>query len=845
MRKLILIGIVFFSLSWLFLLPFFVKPYTFVGLILLASGWITTFFTFKNFSSKKIRIKKIYVITLPLLIPPLILISFPYNIGVIFLVIAMLVYFLFPSKSVKYPLFLTSIISGYILILQTTFLPFYQHISARFHDFSAMSPLVSFLSTIMGIKNTFFDKTVYVFTSLDIYPFTVTSGKLGIFPFLLILIGIASLVPFIQTKKRFVKTFLFLSIGGVFYLILRYIFLMALFIATDKLEIFWDPFVTSLTFIPFSFLSLKMFSLNHLSIPSIFESNVTQKKLVFISVALVFVFIFSMVGTFSYQDPGVKKSGMILIDEVHSGWENTTKKMDKEWYGTISTYNYYCWASWLDKYYKVFVNTNSSLKIDLLKQYDILILKCPTTAYSDEEINAVKQFVEEGGGLYLIGDHTNVFGMNYYLNQVAKEFGITFNYDATYDSVTLMHTTYTPQHYCSHPIVQFVPKFSFLTSCTLNAPLNAEDVIVGYGLLSEPGTYSTNYFFRRMFYAPDAESGVFLQTVALKYGKGRVVAFTDSTVFSNFAIFMDGYPNFTLGTMEYLNRENLFSYLNVVFGVVAIAAATLSLYLLRKENRFKILLVFIVVGVFSFSIAAPVFTALNEFYYPLPQPHTDFPRICFVQGYSDFNIEPQPAISSPQYSKQFGTFFIWTQRVGYVPSVEETLRDAVDKGDVVVIINPVKTFSLEDKKLVSRYLEKGGNLILMDSIINQDSTSNQLLGFLYGDTFKLQVMKDMHTLEVGNSTGEQGHLIAGPYLAIVGSGFTYSVLNDDNHTAVAVKDYGEGRVIVVVDSYSFSNAMMGGSFTVPDKTQRAIYETEYYILENLVGGKSYTPLNIS
>ncbi|MCD6469116.1 MAG: hypothetical protein J7L32_07435, partial [Thermoplasmata archaeon] len=555
--------------------------------------------------------------------------------------------------------------------------------------------------------------------------------------------------------------------------------------------------------------------------------------------------VFLLVGAMAYHDPGVKKTGRVLIDEYHSEWENTTKAMDTEWYGMLSVYNYYSWADWLDKYYYVDINVNSTLNMSLLKNYDVLILKCPTIQYSDEEVSAIVQFVRDGGGLYLIGDHTNVFGMNSFLNQVSERFGIRFNYDATYQVPTGWFSRYKPPSMLAHPIVQHVKRFDFLTSCTLSAPLTAEDVITGYNLFSETGTYSTEFFFRSMKDIPDEEAGVFLQTVALEYGKGRVVAFTDSTVFSNYAMFMDGYPNFTLGTIEYLNRENLLPYLNAVFGVFALGAAVLSVYLLRREKSFRVLFTFVVIGALSFSIAAPAFTALNEFYYPLPQPHTDFPRICFVSGYSDFNIEPQPAISPPPYSKQFDTFFIWTQRVGYVPSVEETLRDAVEKGDVVVIINPVKTFSLEDKKLVSRYLEKGGNLILMDSIINQDSTSNQLLGFLYGDTFKLQVMTDMHTLEVGNSTGEQGHLIAGPYLAIVGSGFTYSVLNDDNHTAVAVKDYGEGRVIVVVDSYSFSNAMMGGSFTVPDKTQRAIYETEYYILENLVGGKSYTPLNIS
>ncbi|HEC81342.1 MAG TPA: hypothetical protein ENI42_02800, partial [Thermoplasmatales archaeon] len=515
------------------------------------------------------------------------------------------------------------------------------------------------------------------------------------------------------------------------------------------------------------------------------------------------------------------KDGRVLIDELHSDWENTTRPMDKGWYGTMSVYNYYSLTEWLKHYYQVDINTNRTLSSDLLGDYDILIIKCPTNPFNKSEVDAVVNFVAEGGGLYLIGDHTNVFGMNYCLNQIADNFGIHFNFDSTYDYPTGNLSVYRSS-ILPHPIVQHVSEFSFLTSCTLNAPLQAENVIIGYGLLNRFGTYSTPYFFRETWNTPDVEVGYFLQTVALKYGKGRVVAFTDSTVFSNFAMFMDGYPNFTLGTMEYLNRENLFPYLNALFWIASLAAAAFSFYLLRRENRFKILLTFLVIGLFSFSIAAPTFTTLNEFYYPLPLPQTDFSRVCFVQSYSDFDITPQPSVT-PLY-KQFDTFFIWTQRVGFVPSVEETLKDAVAKGDVVVIINPVKTFSLEDKRLISRYLENGGNLILMDSVLNQDSTANQLLGFLYGDALKLQVVTSPHTLRIGNSTGGQNISILDPYLAIIGSGLTYSVLDDVNRTFVVVKEYGEGRVIVVVDSYSFSNAVMGGSFTVPDETQRAVYE---------------------
>ena len=197
------------------------------------------------------------------------------------------------------------------------------------------------------------------------------------------------------------------------------------------------------------------------------------------------------------------------------------------------------------------------LSTELLNRYDILILKCPTESYSMQEIQSIKHFVDNGGGLYLIGDHTNVFGMNTFLNQISEQFGIRYKTDATYELGTGDLSIYQPDRLFSHPVIQHVTQFDFMTSCTLEptsllASATMENIIIGNRVTSEPGTYATENFFRESVASPDSEYGYLLQAAAIKYGHGRVVAFTDSTVFSSFSMFTDGYPSFTLGTMEYL-----------------------------------------------------------------------------------------------------------------------------------------------------------------------------------------------------------------------------------------------------------------------------------------------------
>gem|GEM_PF-4653960 len=48
--------------------------------------------------------------------------------------------------------------------------------------------------------------------------------------------------------------------------------------------------------------------------------------------------------------------------------------------------------------------------------------------------------------------------------------------------------------------------------------------------------------------------GLINQVVALKYGKGRVVVFPDSTIISNFRAFFGGTPNLLIGYMEPIFR---------------------------------------------------------------------------------------------------------------------------------------------------------------------------------------------------------------------------------------------------------------------------------------------------
>jgi hypothetical protein len=800
-------------------------------------GIICNILAFWNNKSKQIS-RKYLILIIPLLIS-ILFINYPYNIGLIILLIGFFICSV--TNQLKYEkvnvLIVGILLTGIILTIQTALFPFYSIFVTHGHRIDILSPIVSIFGNLLGLKTTVSNGVVFVQTVQQTYPFTTTWEKLGFYTWFNILIGALLLFILFYGKRKILLNILMFIIISFLYLILRYVTFIHLYINILELDIFWKPLYMLISFFPFVLLLIKTVPLKDAKISNECLKNLEINRKHILAMIMIFIFIFSMSGSFMFQDPGTKKSGMILIDEYHSDWEDTTRELDKEWYGMLSTYNYYSWAEWLNYYYYVEKN-NNTLTSTILEDYDILILKCPTNSYSNEEIWSIVQFVEKGGGLYLIGDHTDVFGMNTFLNQVSENFGIRFKTDATYELGTGMMSVYKSDNSYKHPIVQNVEQFDFMTSCTLQAPLNSENVIVGNRLIGEPGTYSTENFFRESVASPESEYGLLLQVAAIKYGKGRVVAFTDSTVFSSFSMFSDGYKSFNFGVIEYLNRVNLFSYLNTILFGIAMIFLIFSFYLLRNERKIMIFFLLLLIGLLSFSTATVAFLRMNEVNYPLPSARTDYIKVCFEQEYSDFNVSLKPSIGLYNEKDNFGTFFVWTQRVGCIPSLEKTLDYAVKLGDIIVIINPIKSFETEDIETITDFVEDGGKILVMDSILNSDSTANELIGN-FGVWINYNIL-DRSLFNSFNDTPNNSTVgnVTSPYLSITGG--EKILFDENNETQVSVVEfYNEstgktGKIVVLVDSYSFSNSIMGGTFTEPDKHQLNIYNTEFYIFEKIL-----------
>jgi hypothetical protein len=713
---------------------------------------------------------------------------------------------------------------------------------------------------LTGLGNASNNGLVYVYAQKNLFPFTVTLEKLGFYPWFLIFVGAATLIFLTSQNISFARRILGVALASLIYLLARYALLIPVFFATDlpmyardRLEIYIDPVLLTVSFIPLVVLLLGLYPVQSFRFD--FSLSINNKRaLAFLA---VMVSVFSLTAAAIFQDPGEKKGGRILVDEIHSLWEPSTLRLDKEWYGEYSTYNSYSIIEWLNQSYDVdrvvspsYENwsipgakkvlpdvVSERISDEILNNYDILIIKTPSQ-YLPQEVDSIVNFVEKGGGLLLIGDHTNFAGTSTNLNRIATRFGIEFGFDSVN---TIKGELY---HYSRgllpHPCAIFMPSLDFMTGCSLGMPLHGEPVVLGFDLSAEPGEYASSGFFRETrsndpTQVTNTVWGLINQAVALKHGRGRVVAFSDSTIISNFRAFFGGTPNFMIGCMEYLNYRNSFENGKQILFLLGIVIGSLAVYLLGRtgsERRIAVLVIVMALGALAVSAALLSLAVKTEGSIPARFYASDH-TVCFDGEHSD------QVVSSGNKSGEYETFFVWTQRVNLIPTIEDSLGAALEKGRILVIVDPIKPFSQEETDALLDYASKGNSVLLM---LNETGPGSPLAEAFGMDTYIIEPPSDSQN-ETLNATQK---LPIKPWGLAIRDG--EPLLSAGNRVVLAEADHGIGKFVLLTDSRLFRDGFygepgyMGYSGSDPHLMTglgydlRSLYNLEYHIFEDVLGG---------
>jgi len=233
-----------------------------------------------------------------------------------------------------------------------------------------------------------------------------------------------------------------------------------------------------------------------------------------------------------------------------------------------------------------------------------------------------------------------------------------------------------------------------------------------------PADYSQRNFFPadRQEEAPDARFGAVLQAVAGKRGRGRVLAFTDSTVFSNFFMFIPGKPELALGSVEWLNRANRWPALPTGLLFSGLLGLTALAGWRRRRPHAGATGAVLLGALAALPLALHRAAWANRAAYPLPTAREPHVRVCFDLEHSQMHL-PSTSLVPRSPQPDYLSFFVCVQRLGWFPYAAEQLVEGLAKRpDLVVLLNPKRPLEEGAAQALQSYVRGGGRLLVVGGV---------------------------------------------------------------------------------------------------------------------------------
>ncbi len=566
-----------------------------------------------------------------------------------------------------------------------------------------------------------------------------------------------------------------------------------------------------------------------------------------------------------YWNPiGARRDGRVMVVERHSEWSPTTKPYDTTWFaepklfGEASGYNYAAVYDYLGQFYRMSrLLEDDKIDDQTLGKCDVLVIKIPTHRYSQGEAEAVTRFVERGGGLLLIGDHTNFENSATAMNDVTRPMGFIFRDDLLFGFTDPYAESYA-RPAVPHPGVQRVPRFDWAVSCSVNpGSSRGRPIITSIGLWSMGPEYHNDNYHPVPQHCPEMRYGAFVQAWAAWHGQGRAIAFTDSTIFSNFCVFQPGKAEIMLNMIEWLNHGN--PPLDprpwlLLLGLLPLAAGlwmgfglpspfgrgaggeggtevtdALTLTLSQRERgrpNIGVWLVLLAAGTCGWVAASVAVTAAHRAAMPLPQRVR--PEPCVVIDRSTSTVPLGEGMYTTGDGDGYGLLESWIARLGCYTTRKE--GSEAFSGDALVVICPSRSVPDEFREGLKQYVERGGKLLVIDSPENAGSTAYSVLW-----PFGLSIHHDRAWQGKLSTTAELPRVNVANANEVAGG---QPIATLDKLPVAAAAKFGKGSVLAVGFGSLWNDRGMGENWmTEPNDVERARYDLLFGLVRSLLEDK--------
>ncbi|MAW61976.1 MAG: hypothetical protein CMJ94_14260 [Planctomycetes bacterium] len=511
---------------------------------------------------------------------------------------------------------------------------------------------------------------------------------------------------------------------------------------------------------------------------------------------------------------GDRQLPRVAVDESHSEWSWLDAPYDEDQYGSKTTYNYVALLEMLR------AATTASVAQEFsdiaFGEVDVLVVKMPTRRYSSDEREEIWRFVNGGGGLLVIGDHTNVFGTSRHINELLEPTGIQLEFDGVNDSFFHQRQVLSNGFGSTHAATINVPPTLMATSCTLALSPPAVPVRIGQSVYADRGEYSNFSFFGDHTWTLGEPAGRVVQVASEAVGRGQVLVFSDSTIFSTFTFAFPGVWESIANGVVFLRSGNslltswtqqLFRWL-CLFGLVLLVAR-------HSTPTWSIVTLAVLIGWQGVAndLRARAFN-IDSF--------SDSRRdVGFLYRGNEFLLPLEHETHSWD-TTSYHSMFTRVGRVGRIPRVIRSLDEA--KGMRALVLISATQISEREVAEVVELVKSGLDLVLVaraDGLV--DEKLLEALGIGAQTPINKVVLR-----------GEGSAPAAGLYVdsCVSVTGLDPILTGASRETVVGAKEFGEGSVLYLGVGREYAVDRFGTVKSAPTQRQRQFAELMYQALRD-------------
>ncbi len=170
---------------------------------------------------------------------------------------------------------------------------------------------------------------------------------------------------------------------------------------------------------------------------------------------------------------------------------------------------------------------------ELLAETAVLIVALPVSPFETRDLVLIRSFVEQGGSLLVMGDHTDLLGVRRPLNQLVQPWRIRFRFDSAYPAVRFWHGCLGGPG-SSERIVTGIG-----TGASLQIHGTARPVVIGRYAHADTGDRANTgagAYLGNYAYDEGEQLGDLVLAAESPHGDGRVLVLGDTSSFQNIGL---------------------------------------------------------------------------------------------------------------------------------------------------------------------------------------------------------------------------------------------------------------------------------------------------------------------